>query len=73
MKANICVFTVIAVLGSCAAAFAGNSVSISVSCTVPAVPGMNVPLQESRQTVLIKGTDAGTTAGTMTVETFYPR
>lgn len=37
---------VLATLALYATAFAGNAASISVSCTVPAIPGVNVPFNE---------------------------
>jgi hypothetical protein len=73
MKTTIVILTTIAVLGGCAAAFAGTSVSISVSCTVPAVPGVNVPLVESRQAALIEAQGSADASHGMLVKTFYAR
>ena len=43
------------------AAFAGQSASIAVSCTIPAIPGLNAPLMESsvpqqaKEAILVTG------------------
>lgn len=57
------------VLGNCSLASAGASIGISVSCTVPEIPGVNVPLDKSaRQAGLMQSPDSEAQ-----VQTFYPR
>jgi hypothetical protein len=73
MKLKTFLLTVVAVIGFCSSSFAGgNSVSISVSCTVPAIPGVNVPFQESRQIAMVVGQDKTDSGRKIQVRTFYP-
>jgi len=83
MITKVSLFTTIAVLGFSAVVLAGsNSVSISVSCTVPAIPGVNVPYADETS---VKGAvsgsgqelaaqdDTGGQSGALKVRTLYPR
>jgi hypothetical protein len=74
MKTKISLLTIAAIVGFCSAAFAGgNSVSISVSCTIPEIPGVNAPYKESQQVALLKGADTRDNSRKILVKTFYPR
>lgn len=66
-------------------AYAGDSLTIGVSCTIPAIPGVNVPLTTAVQTQvnvkeeaaqeekLIVVTQLDRTDDSKTVETIYSR
>jgi hypothetical protein len=83
MKTKISLLTIAVVGGFCTAAFAGgSSVSLSVSCTVPEIPGVNVPYREgqvrvvppeTKQAALVKGADVRNQVQKKLVKTFYPR
>lgn len=47
------VFLIVIFLGACvlSTAYAGDSITIAVSCRIPAIPGVNVPLQGQAQQV----------------------
>ncbi len=65
-------------------AYAGDTTSLPVSCTIPAIPGVNTPLLEQEQVQLSPETEkliqqdaqAASTAASspqMLVKTYYPR
>jgi hypothetical protein len=51
MFTGLALFSLLLFLGA-GNVLAGDSVSIAVSCTVPAIPGVNTPLLETQTTVV---------------------
>ena len=51
MLSGLALFSLLLFLGA-GDIFAGDSVSIAVTCTVPAIPGVNTPLLEAETTVV---------------------
>jgi hypothetical protein len=51
MLTGLALFSLLLFLGA-GNVFAGDSVSIAVSCTVPVIPGVNTPLLEAQATIV---------------------
>ncbi|MCX5707703.1 MAG: hypothetical protein NTY14_01775 [Candidatus Omnitrophica bacterium] len=51
MLSGLALFFLLLLLGA-GSVFAEDSVSIAVSCTVPAIPGVNAPLLEAQTTIV---------------------